>query len=125
MKFDIHKILPKKISISWICQVAAATTLLIGAVFMLVNTFTEAEWAFWTGLAFGIIAGGAYVAMVILEKQEVTKKLTEKPTDSSYSDKKDNIVVHEEKQTAKIEVAKDETAKVQTPKPKTRKTETK
>jgi len=57
---------------------------------MLVNTFADQPWSFWTGLGFALAAAALYILMVVEHRKEISKKLT----DPSYSDKKDNSIEH-------------------------------
>ncbi|MDR0462272.1 MAG: hypothetical protein LBG88_02995 [Christensenellaceae bacterium] len=108
MKFKFNL---QKFPLSQIYQMVAAVLFLIGAVFMLFNTFADKVWAFWTGLGFALAASVAYIMMVIEAKRVLQKKLT----DSSYSDKKDNTIVHEKNET-KTETPEDKPAKTKTTK---------
>jgi len=91
-----------KYSKQQIYQLSAAALFLIGAVFMLVNTFTEETWAFWVGLGFAIVAAGAYILLIVENRKLFTKKMT----DPSYSDKSTNTNEHE-KVHSKTEKTKD------------------
>jgi outer membrane biosynthesis protein TonB len=105
----------KKLTPAQICQWVAAITLAIGAVFMVVNTFANIDWTFYTGLAFGIVAAGCYIAMIVLEKKEIQKKLT----DSSYSTNPDNKIEHERNdESTKPEPTRDEPVPTAEPAPK-------
>jgi len=101
-----------KYSLSQIYQIVASVLFLIGAVFMLVNTFADQQWAFWTGLAFALVALGLYVALIFENRRVITKKLT----DSSYSDTGDNKIGNEKIET---ENAKNQDAQVQVAETKT------
>jgi Ca2+/Na+ antiporter len=74
-----------------IIQVTAAVLFLIGAIFMLVNTFADQAWSFWTGLGFAVVAAAVYIYMFVENRKLFSKKLTE----SSYSDKSNNTIEHE------------------------------
>ena len=60
-----------------IYTVVSAALVLIGAIFMLVSTFTDAQWAIWVGLAFAIVAGTIYILLVIDSRRSIQKKLIE------------------------------------------------
>jgi len=77
-------------------QLVGATLFLIGAIFMLVNTFTDAVWSFWVGLSFAVVAAAFYILIVLENKKILSKKLS----DSSYSDKADNKNSHEKIENA-------------------------
>ena len=85
----------KKFSIGQIYQITAAVLFLIGAIFMLVNTFADEPWAFWLGLGFALIAAVFYILLGIDTRKNILKKVT----DSSYSDKSDNMIEHEKTTT--------------------------
>jgi len=89
-----------------IYTVVAAGLFLVGAVFMLINTFSDNLWAFWVGLGFAVAALVFYLLIGIEHKRTVHKKLT----DTSYSDKTDNMNSHE-KVASKNKTAKDKIAK--------------
>jgi|GEM_PF-1928227 len=61
-----------------------ATLYLVGAIFMLVNTFADSVWAFWVGLAIAVIATVFYVLMVFEDRKKM-----------SYSDETKNNNGHE------------------------------
>jgi len=89
----------KKIQFSLlqILQIVAASTFLIGAIFMLVHTFSDQAWSFWVGLSFAVLASVAYVFLFLENRKGIFRKLT----NASYSDKKDNSIEHEKVQNAK------------------------
>lgn len=66
-----------KYSKQQIYTIAAAALFLVGAIFMLVNTFADESWAFWVGLSFAIIAAAVYVMLVIENRKLITKKLND------------------------------------------------
>ena len=66
MKFDKQQIL----------TVTAASLFLVGAIFMLVNTFAGATWSFWVGLGFAIAAVGVYIWLIIENRKIIMEKLT-------------------------------------------------
>lgn len=88
-----------KFSIAQILQVITAALFLIGAIFMLINTFADKLWAFWTGLAFAVVAATAYVLLILENRRQIFTKLK----DSSYSDKAANKIGHEKIETAPAE----------------------
>jgi protein-S-isoprenylcysteine O-methyltransferase Ste14 len=88
-----------KFSVAQILQVVTAALFLVGAIFMLVNTFADELWAFWTGLAFAVVAAAGYILLMI----ENRKRIFEKLRNSSYSDKGPNSIGHEKNQTAPAE----------------------
>jgi len=67
----------KKYTRAQVYTLVAATLFLLGAIFMLVNTFADVSWAFWVGLGFAVVASGFYIFLVIENKKVVTKKLTD------------------------------------------------
>ena len=65
-----------KYSKQQIFTVASAVLFLIGAAFMLVNTFAEnAAWSFWVGLGFAIAATGLYVLLIFENRKVLSAKL--------------------------------------------------
>ena len=80
-----------KYSKQQIYQLTAAIIFLVGAVFLLVGTFTVGTWASWVGIGLAVVASVFYVLLIVENKKTFTKKLT----DPSYSDKKDNTNEHE------------------------------
>ena len=83
-----------------IYQISAAVLFLIGAIFLLITTFSEYTWAFWVGLGITLIASAFYILVWIENRKNITKKLTE----PSYSDKPANKDSHE-----KIQISKNQT----------------
>ena len=71
-------------------QLTAASLFLIGAVFMLINTFADAVWAFWVGLGFACVAAGFYILIVLENKKIFSRKMK----NSSYSDTDENTISH-------------------------------
>ena len=53
--------------------IAAAIVFLIGAIFMLINTFGGIEWAFFVGIAAIVIASGLMIASHFLFKNNQKK----------------------------------------------------
>jgi len=91
-----------KYSMSQIYLLGAAVLFLAGAIFMLVNTFADESWAFWTGLAFAIVAAAIWGMHFYEARKDITKKLA----DSSYSDTGDNKMEHGKKtKTTKTETS--------------------
>ena len=88
-----------KYSLQQIEQLAAAVLFLIGAIFMLVDTFADQSWAFWTGLGFAVAATILYIFIIIENQKNIRKKLT----DPSYSDNPDNKMEHENEKTKTAE----------------------
>jgi len=64
-----------KYSKQQIYTITAAALFLVGAIFMLVNTFADLKWAFWVGLGFAVVAGTVYILLVIENRKEISKKL--------------------------------------------------
>jgi len=58
-------------------MIVAAALFLVGAVFMLVNTFGSQEWALWVGLAFAIAAALVYI-LIQIQHLQFNKKYTVK-----------------------------------------------
>ncbi|MCL2229425.1 MAG: hypothetical protein FWC00_06430 [Firmicutes bacterium] len=83
-----------KLTVNQIMQLVASGLFLIGAVFMLVNTFGDASWAFWVGLAFALIGFGVYGYMLFLHRRDIFKKI-EYPTESDNIDNHEKNVVTE------------------------------
>ena len=72
-----------KCSKSQIYILVAAGLFIIGAVFMLINTFANIAWALWTGLGVAIAATVFYILVVIENRKETKKNLEdtqEKPS---------------------------------------------
>jgi len=65
-------IMNMKINNPMVLQIVASILFLIGAVFMLVNTFNEAMWSFWTGLVFALVGTAFYIYMVYLNRRDNT-----------------------------------------------------
>lgn len=57
--------------------VIAAVLFLIGAVFMLVNTFGNQEWAVWVGLGFAVASSLLYL-LIQIQRLQFNKKYTAK-----------------------------------------------
>lgn len=57
--------------------VVAAALFLVGAVFMLINTFGHQEWALWVALGFCIVSVLLYVAIQV-QRLQFNKKYTVK-----------------------------------------------
>jgi divalent metal cation (Fe/Co/Zn/Cd) transporter len=68
---------------------------IIGAVFMLVDTFADiaTRWPFWVGLGFAIVGFAFYILILVINRKELNKKLSP----ASYSDKTDNTFEHDKK----------------------------
>jgi len=64
-----------KYSKQQIYTIAASALFLVGAIFMLINTFADLKWAFWVGLGFAVVAGTVYILLVIENRKEISKKL--------------------------------------------------
>lgn len=65
-----------KCSRQQIYTVISAVLFLIGAVFMLINTFVEdAVWAFWVGLCLAVLATSVYVLLVLENRKVISKKI--------------------------------------------------
>jgi len=58
----------------------AAVLFLIGAVFMLINTFAAQEWALWVGLGFAIASALLYL-LIQIQRMQFNKKYTMKEKD--------------------------------------------
>jgi len=86
-----------KYSKQQIFQITAAVLFLIGAVFMLVNTFTDQIWSFWVGLGFALAASSFYIFMAVENRRLFSKKMK----DPSYSDNSANINSHEKNEISK------------------------
>ena len=74
-------------------MIVAAVLFLVGAVFMLINTFGNQEWALWTGLVFAVASALLYVAIQIQHLQFKKK----------YTVKKRELKDVVEKETATVE----------------------
>jgi len=67
-----------KYSLQQIYNVISAVLFLIGAIFMLVNTFTPDQgWSLWVGLGFAIVATVMYVLLLLENRKATIKKLEE------------------------------------------------
>ena len=82
-----------KFSISQIFQFITAALFLVGAIFMLVNTFADKKWAFWVGLGFAVAAAVCYTLLILENRKKIFKNI------SSYSDKTSNSIGHEKTET--------------------------
>lgn len=67
----------KKLNKNQICTIISAVLFLIGAIFMLVYTFGDQDWAIWTGLILAVLATGIYILVVVEQRKAVSKNLTE------------------------------------------------
>jgi len=81
-----------------ILQIIAAAIFLVGAIFMLIQTFTDEQWAFYVGLSLALVAGSLYVWILVENRRTMNKKLT-------YSDNEPNTNSYE-KDHHEIEVEK-------------------
>jgi len=63
-----------------IFTIVAAVLFLIGAVFMLINTFGTQEWALWTGLVFAVVSATLY-ALIQIQHYRFKKKYTAKESE--------------------------------------------
>jgi Ca2+/Na+ antiporter len=88
-----------------IYQITAACLFLIGAIFMLVNTFADQPWSFWVGFGFAVAAACVYLLLVWESRHEIFRNLKS----TSYSDKQDNTNEHEK--NVQIPASEDKTAK--------------
>ena len=68
--------------------ILAATLFLIGAIFMLVNTFAQQPWAFWTGLAFAVAAAGVYGFLILENRRIISRKLADTAPSEPVTEKK-------------------------------------
>ena len=68
--------------------VVAAILFLIGAVFMLINTFGNQEWALWVGLGFAITSAMLYL-LIQLQHLQFNKKYTAKEPEVKAAAEKD------------------------------------
>jgi len=67
-----------KYSLQQIYNVISAVLFLIGAIFMLVNTFTPDQgWSLWVGLGLAIVATVMYVLLLLENRKATIKKLEE------------------------------------------------
>ena len=82
-----------KVTKQQLYTIGAAVLFLLGSIFMILYTFMDLPWAFWTGLGIAIAAAVVYVLLVIENRSIISKKLT----DTSYPDKKARINEHETK----------------------------
>jgi hypothetical protein len=78
-----------KYSKQQIYLITSAVLYLVGAVFMLVNAFAGAVWAFWVGLVFAVVATVFYILMAYFDKMqnriEHGKQSTNTPAPSAPS----------------------------------------
>jgi len=79
--------------------IIAAVLFLIGAVFMLLATFSDNQWAVWTGLAFAVVAATLYVLLVLENRKIFSKKMT-------YPDTEANKDSHEKIESSKTKTTK-------------------
>ena len=86
-----------KYSKQQIYHIAAAIMFLIGAIFMLINTFADQLWAFGVGAGFAGLAAVFYIFLWIENRRIISKKLTDSIKDSSYSDKSKNSFEYDKK----------------------------
>ena len=68
--------------------VVAATLFLIGAVFMLINTFGNQEWALWVGLGFAVVSALLYL-LIQIQHWQFNKKYTAKDREIKAVTEKD------------------------------------
>jgi len=61
-------------------MIVAATLFLIGAIFMLVNTFGNQEWALWVALVFAVSAAVIYI-LIQIQHIQFNKKYTVKESE--------------------------------------------
>ena len=76
-----------KYSKGQIYTLIAACLFVVGAIFMLVNTFADAMWALLVGIGFAAVATVFYVLTVTENKKEIAKKL--ESTKAKEEDKKE------------------------------------
>ena len=69
--------------------IIAAVLFLIGAVFMLVNTFGSQGWALWVGLAFALMSALLYI-LIRIQHYRFIKKYTVKESEIKAATEKDS-----------------------------------
>jgi drug/metabolite transporter (DMT)-like permease len=64
-----------KLTLQQILTITSAILFLIGAIFMLVQTFADQSWAFWVGLGFAVAATACYIYLIFENRKLINKKL--------------------------------------------------